>query len=109
MLDAASWRERDAEDSGVGGGADGNVKREELMGEKERELEIVRRAEEEARSGTVQRDIGIGGSFGRNGNGGGAEMPVDGEVRGALGELKEKQGGLVQLVCLRSWGIGVVG
>ncbi|KAJ5900658.1 uncharacterized protein N7473_004728 [Penicillium subrubescens] len=50
-----AWSERDGDKAGVG--------REALMGEKERELEAVRRAEAEARSGTPQRDIGIGGNF----------------------------------------------
>ena len=78
------------------------------MDDKERELESVRRAEEEARSGTLGRDIGIGGSaFGgaSRGNGGAGngssmrvQMPVDEDAKEALTGLQ--QGGLVQLVRL---------
>lgn len=96
-----AWRERDAEQNGKAGA------RESLMDDKERELESVRRAEEEARSGTLGRDIGIGVSaFGGRGNGGvgGAgngssmrvQMPVDEDAKEALTGLQ--QGGLVQLV-----------
>lgn len=84
-----AWRERDDESSGAG--------REELMGEKERELEAVRKAEAEARSGTPQRDIGIGGTFGPgSGSGMRVSMPVEEAAKTALRELQE--GGLVQLV-----------
>ncbi|EAU29545.1 conserved hypothetical protein [Aspergillus terreus NIH2624] len=72
------------------------------MGEKERELEAVRRAEEEARSGTPGRDIGIGGSFRRGGGFGPStgsgmhvQMPVAEEAKAALSEMQE--GSLVQL------------
>ncbi|KAJ5690681.1 hypothetical protein N7462_005073 [Penicillium macrosclerotiorum] len=83
-----AWRERDDTSRGVG--------REELMGEKERELEAVRRAEAEARNGTPQRDIGIGGTFGPgSGSGMRVSMPVDDAAKRALKELQE--GGLVQL------------
>lgn len=103
----AAWKERDAELNGGGDNGDGDgsgsgsggFRREDLMGEKERELEAVRRAEDEARCGTPQRDIGIGGTFGKLGGASGMriEMPVDEDVRGALRGLS--QGGLVQLVC----------
>lgn len=93
-----AWRERDAEKKGSGG--KGGFRREDLMGEKERELDAVRRAEEEARSGTPGRDIGIGGSFPRGGFGSGVQsrirMNVHDEAKTALAELQE--GGLVQLV-----------
>ncbi|KAJ5098044.1 hypothetical protein N7532_005045 [Penicillium argentinense] len=83
-----AWRERDGENS--------PARREELMGEKERELEAVRRAEAEARSGTLQRDIGIGGTFGPgSGSGMRVSMPVDDAAKSALKELQD--GGLVQL------------
>ncbi|EPS32887.1 hypothetical protein PDE_07848 [Penicillium oxalicum 114-2] len=83
-----AWSERDGDKAGVG--------REALMGEKERELEAVRRAEAEARSGTPHRDIGIGGTF-RPGTGSGmrVSMPVDEAAKSALKELAD--GGLVQL------------
>jgi twinfilin-like protein len=85
-----AWRERDGDKAGVG--------REAMMGEKERELEAVRRAEAEARNGTPRRDIGIGGTFGA-GSGSGMRMSVqvDEAAKSALKELVE--GGLVQLVC----------
>ncbi|RMJ25670.1 Actin monomer binding protein [Aspergillus sp. HF37] len=61
VVSAAAWRERDAEKrKDVGGGGDGGgaggVAREDLMGDKERELEAVRRAVEER---AVQRVAGI--------------------------------------------------
>ncbi|KAF7117986.1 hypothetical protein CNMCM5793_007355 [Aspergillus hiratsukae] len=91
------WRERDAERKGSSG--KGGFRREDLMGDKERELEAVRRAEEEARSGTPGRDIGIGGSFARGGFGSGVQsgmrMTVDDDVKTALDGLRD--GGLVQL------------
>ena len=97
-----AWRERDAEKNGKAGA------RESLMDDKERKLESVRRAEEETRSGTLGRDIGIGGSaFGgaSRGNGGAGngssmrvQMPVDEDAKEALTGLQ--QGGLVQLVRL---------
>lgn len=117
IVSAAAWRERDAEKrKDVGGGGDagggaGGVAREDLMGDKERELEAVRRAVEEARGATPSRDIGMGGSFRRGGNNGGGglaasgssggggmriQMPMDDDAREALGGLQ--QGGLVQLV-----------
>ncbi|KAJ5256942.1 Actin-binding cofilin/tropomyosin type [Penicillium angulare] len=91
ILGRDAWRERDGELAG-------GVRREDLMGEKERELEAVRRAEAEARSGTPQRDIGIGGTFGPgSGSGMKISMPVDEAAKTALKELQD--GGLVQLVC----------
>jgi len=88
-----AWRERDAEN---GGGKNGKFKREDLMDEKERELEAVKRAEEEARSGTLGRDVGIGGTFIKAGAEGSVPMPVDEDAKAALRDLQ--QGGLVQLV-----------
>ncbi|PWY69148.1 actin monomer binding protein [Aspergillus heteromorphus CBS 117.55] len=100
VLGEAAWRERDNERKGGEEGGAGGFRREDLMGEKERELEAVRRAEEEARNGTPSRDIGIGGTFGRGGGLGGAsgmriQMHVDEGVKHALEGLQ--QGGLVQL------------
>ncbi|OJJ37625.1 hypothetical protein ASPWEDRAFT_50753 [Aspergillus wentii DTO 134E9] len=103
ILGEAAWRERDAEKNGSVG--PGGVRREDIMGEKERELEYVRRAEEEARIGTPGRDIGIGGSFARGGGRGpfgsgsgagiGIQMPVEEDAKAALSGLQA--GGLVQL------------
>ncbi|KAJ5559011.1 hypothetical protein N7535_009121 [Penicillium sp. DV-2018c] len=89
ILDREAWRERDGEGPNA-------ISREDMMGEKERELEAVRRAEAEARSGTPGRDIGIGGTF-RPGNGSGmrVSLPVDEAAKTALRDLQD--GGLVQL------------
>lgn len=109
VVSEEAWRERDADKKGANGGSGGGggIAREDLMGDKERELEAVRRAVEEARSGTPSRDIGIGGTFAR-GNGGLAaagasagggmriQMAMDEDAKAALGGLQ--QGGLVQLV-----------
>lgn len=96
-----AWKERDIEGNGT---STSSFKREELMDEKERELELVRRAEEEARHGTAGRDVGTGGSLGRvsgiaTGGGMGVNMPVDEDAKSALKNIQE--GGLVQLVGFR--------
>lgn len=113
VVSEGAWRERDADkkrDVVVGGDGGGEgISKEDLMGDKERELEAVRRAVEEARSGTPGRDIGIGGSFVGKGNGGGGgggppaggggigiQMRIDDDAKGELGGLQ--MGGLVQLV-----------
>lgn len=86
---------------GAGGesGGDAGYRREDLMGEKERELDAVRRAEDEARSGTRGRDVGMN-SNGGGGSGlsGALKSPVGEGVRESLKGIGEK--GLVQLVCL---------
>lgn len=87
-----AWKERDLEGNGT---ANASYKREDLMDEKERELEAVRRAEEEARHGTAGRDVGTGGSLGGIAAGR-VSMPVDEEAKLALLSLQD--GGLVQLV-----------
>lgn len=93
-----AWKERDIEGNGT---STSSFQREELMDEKERELELVRRAEEEARHGTAGRDVGTGGSLGRvsgiaTGGGMGVNMPVDEDAKSALKNIQE--GGLIQLV-----------
>ncbi|KKK13507.1 hypothetical protein ARAM_003524 [Aspergillus rambellii] len=96
VVGQSAWQERDAERNGT---ATGGVRREDLMGDKERELEAVRKAEELARTGTPGRDIGIGGTFVRGGAAGAArmriEMKVDEDMKGALEQLQ--QGALVQM------------
>ncbi|EEA28650.1 hypothetical protein EYB25_000427 [Talaromyces marneffei] len=92
-----AWKERDLEGNGT---STSSFKREELMDEKERELELVRRAEEEARHGTAGRDVGTGGSLARvsgiaTGGGMGVNMPVDEDAKTALKNIQD--GGLVQL------------
>ncbi|KAL4903267.1 hypothetical protein BDW74DRAFT_53826 [Aspergillus multicolor] len=87
-----AWKERDAEKNGTSASG---YRREDLMSEKERELEAVRKAEEAGRSGTPGRDIGIGGSFARGPSRMKIEMQVDEDAKGALAGLQ--QGGLVQV------------
>lgn len=95
ILDEKAWRERDNEGPKV-------VSREDMMSEKERELEAVRKAEAEARHGTPGRDIGIGGTFGPgSGSGMRVTMPVDEAATTALRNLQD--GGLVQLVCVMGY------
>jgi twinfilin-like protein len=89
-----AWKDREAEKNGSA--TSGGYRREDLMGEEERELEAVRRAEEVARSGTPRRDIGIGGTFARGPSRMRIEMQVDEDAKSALQNLQ--QGGLVQLV-----------
>jgi twinfilin-like protein len=99
VIGEEAWRERDAEKNGKIG--NGKFRREDLMDEKERELEAVRRAEEEARHGTTGRDVGIGGTLAASGaataGGMNVKMPVHEDARAALKGLQ--QGGIVQLVC----------
>ncbi|OJI99364.1 hypothetical protein ASPVEDRAFT_38791 [Aspergillus versicolor CBS 583.65] len=87
-----AWREREAEKNGS---PEAGYSREDLMGDKERELDAVRKAEEAARSGTPGRDIGIGGTFARGPSRMRIEMQVDEDAKGALQGLQ--QGGLVQV------------
>jgi twinfilin-like protein len=94
VLGEKAWRDR--EDEKNGSSTSGGFRREDLMGEKERELEAVRQAEEAARSGTPGRDIGIGGTFARGPSRMRIEMHVDEEAKSALESLQ--QGGLVQVV-----------
>lgn len=94
------WREQDLEGNGTG---KATFRREELMDDKERELEAVRRAEEEARHGTAGRDVGTGGSLGRvsgiaTGGGVRVSMPVNEDALTALRNIPD--GELIQLVSL---------
>ncbi|KAJ5800336.1 uncharacterized protein N7518_002404 [Penicillium psychrosexuale] len=89
ILGQDAWRERDGEGPNA-------ISREDMMGEKERELDAVRKAEAEARNGTPGRDIGIGGTFGpASGSGMRVSLPVHEEAKSALRDLRH--GGLVQL------------
>lgn len=95
ILDEKAWRERDNEGPKA-------VSREDLMSEKERELEAVRKAEAEARNGTSGIDIGMGGTLGpRAGTRMRVTMPADEAATTALRDLQE--GGLVQLVCVMGY------
>lgn len=82
--------------------------REALLGEQERELEAVKRAEEAERfgAGGRGRDVGIGGvSAARGANG--VAMNEGSEVRTAIAGIRDAEGGLVVLVSsfifLSSW------
>ncbi|KAF3483342.1 twinfilin A [Arthroderma uncinatum] len=72
VLDEEEWRERELDmnaKSGAGGTI-GDSRLDELMGEQERELNAVRRGENDARDTWKRRmDIGIGGTVGNNGQG----------------------------------------
>ncbi|KGO45321.1 Actin-binding, cofilin/tropomyosin type [Penicillium expansum] len=99
ILGQDAWRERDGEGPNA-------ISREDMMGEKERELEAVRKAEAEARSGTPGRDIGIGGTFRpASGSGMRVSMPVEDDAKAALRDLQD--GGLVQLTRyhLKKWAV----
>jgi twinfilin-like protein len=98
-----AWRERDLEGNGS---PQAGYEREELMDDKERELDAVRRAEEEARHGTAGRDVGTGGTLGRvsgYATGGSVDMPmpVDEDVKSSLRSIQDGQ--LVQLVGSGHW------
>ncbi|KAJ5506745.1 Actin-binding cofilin/tropomyosin type [Penicillium expansum] len=83
ILGQDAWRERDGEGPNA-------ISREDMMGEKERELEAVRKAEAEARSGTPGRDIGIGGTFRpASGSGMRVSMPVEDDAKAALRDLQD--------------------
>ncbi|KZZ87250.1 Actin-binding, cofilin/tropomyosin type [Ascosphaera apis ARSEF 7405] len=79
VLSEHVWRERESDVlSASGSDKVAEEKRKEMMGEQERELYALRRAENETRN-LRRRDIGIGGSIGKEGGAG------DGEVGGARG------------------------
>ncbi|KAK2879523.1 hypothetical protein FQN49_000797 [Arthroderma sp. PD_2] len=73
VLDESEWRERELDmnaKSGAGG-TSGDDRLDELMGEQERELNAVRKGENDARDMWKRRmDIGIGGTVGSDGNNG---------------------------------------
>ncbi|OJD23950.1 hypothetical protein ACJ73_04690 [Blastomyces percursus] len=102
VLDAAVWKERDADRNAATGGAADDSKaesrREDLMGKKERELNEVRRQEEEARSMSRRRDVGIGGTIGRGNEDGESELHIgigDG-VKEAFQQVRES-GSVIRL------------
>ena len=112
VCDVRQWEERDGTKTsgGAGGGvADGEgksvvEKRLELLSVEERELEGVKRAEEEERHGTQGRQLGgLGGGGSEPGSGrgtpsGGIRMKVGDEVKSALRDIAE--GGEGKLVML---------
>ncbi|KAI5277661.1 hypothetical protein KEM54_004913, partial [Ascosphaera aggregata] len=118
VLSESIWRER-ANDALSASGTDkvSEQKRQELMGEQERELYALRRQENETRN-MRRRDIGIGGSIGmaaataatatatatsgsteeKDGDGGvkSVPFPIGGGVEDALKTL-EREGNVVRL------------
>ncbi|EXJ95508.1 hypothetical protein A1O1_00630 [Capronia coronata CBS 617.96] len=113
ILDPAQWQERagstadtsgqtgqtGADSSGSGGGVDPG-----LLSVEERELQAVKRAEEEERHGTRGRDLMNQGGSGGAGAGGshvrrGLTLKITAEARRALAQLQEAGGSssLVQL------------
>ena len=106
VLDIKQWKERDGTSSattGAGAGTDEAERRLELLSVEERELEGVKRAEEEERHGTQGRQLGgLGGGSepgsGRGTPSGGIRMKVGDEVKSALQDLgKGGEGVLVML------------
>lgn len=102
ILDPQEWAEREGRAT-----SDVSSARDDLLTREERELQGVKRAEDEERHGTSGRDIGWGGGTGKPGGGGsvGMKMKLDDGVQQALGSLGE-DGQVVQLVrqgpkCLR--------
>lgn len=95
ILDPKEWAERD----GVTTSGDAAGITDDLLTREERELNRVKRAEEEERHGTSGKDIGWGGGTGKPGAGGsvGMKMKMDEEVQSALKTLGE-DGHIVQLV-----------
>jgi twinfilin-like protein len=107
ILEAAEWEARERQAEAAGGLPD-----EALLTREERELQGVKRAEEEERHGTKGRDLmggspqwGSGGDGGSGGGGGsvGVPMKMDEAAKGALRELAQsgeskEEGMAVQLV-----------
>ena len=107
ILEPKEWEERDK--SSTAGAAD-----EALLTREERELQSVKRAEDEERHGTKGRDLmgssaaattGSGGGLGGGGSGGsnvGVMMNMDEEVKGPLRKLAQsgesEEGMVVQFV-----------
>lgn len=106
VLDPAQWDERAGPPAPAGGGGAGGAGDVGLLSTEERELQAVKRAEEEERHGTRGRDLmGEGGSGGvigsRDGTGAGRSgvvMKITDDAREALGALVNGAEGLtVQL------------
>lgn len=98
VCEEREWRDRDG--TGAGAGA-----AEKPLTEEERELQGVKRAEDEERHGTKGRDTGMGG-----GGNVGVVMPVEEEAKGALKALAQEtgkgRGMVVQLVGVLKLGLG---
>ncbi|KAK5558595.1 Twinfilin-1 [Exophiala xenobiotica] len=105
VLDPAQWDEG-AGGGGASAGAGQGQQDPGLLSTEERELQAVKRAEEEERHGTRGRDLmgeaGSGGVIGaRTGTGGGRSgivMKIDDDARAALGDVAAAAGGASGLV-----------
>ncbi|WEW61170.1 Twinfilin-1 [Emydomyces testavorans] len=108
VLSEGVWREREADmnaarggsGNGTGGEADdAEQRRQDAMGEQEKELDALRRAEDEARNMSFRRDIGIGGTVGgdKPADIKGVMFPVGDGVKEALQKLDSNEGGAVLL------------
>ncbi|EFW19602.1 Twinfilin-1, variant 2 [Coccidioides posadasii str. Silveira] len=108
ILSEAAWKEREADKKASRGGNgngtaadedDAESRRQDVMGEKERALDAIRRAENEARSMSMRRDIGIGGTVGAGGAADlkGVPFPLGDGVKEALQKLENDEGGAVLL------------
>jgi twinfilin-like protein len=101
VLSESEWRERDADKKATRGGEDEDEKRrEQVMGEQERELHRLNKEESQERSMSHRRDIGIGGSVG--GKRPGVPMNVGDGVVDALLEIRNEEGNVVVLVSIQS-------
>ncbi|KAI1918281.1 hypothetical protein LOZ39_002433 [Ophidiomyces ophidiicola] len=108
VLSESVWREREADKNAARGGSgngtgegadDAERRRQAVMGEQERELDALRQAENEARSMSRRRDIGIGGTVGTDGPADikGIAFPVGEGVKEALQGLQNNEGEAVLL------------
>ncbi len=108
VLDPKAWEERDGTSTARTGGAteaDEAERRLELLSVEERELEGVKRAEEEERHGTQGRQLGgLGGGGGKepgSGRGtpsGGIRMKVGDKVKSALQDLGRGGAGMLLIL-----------
>lgn len=102
VLDPAQWDERDGSSGGAAasgtlsagatGGQHANVG---LLSTEERELQAVKRAEEEERHGTRGRDLMGAGGTSAGGTSRGIEMKITDDAKSAIAELASASSGTV--------------
>ncbi|EEP80042.1 conserved hypothetical protein [Uncinocarpus reesii 1704] len=103
ILSEEVWKEREADENVARGGSgntiaggvnDAEQRRQDVMGEQEKALDAIRRAEDEARSMSIRRDIGIGGTVGADGTADikGVPFPLGEGVQEALQRLENEEG-----------------
>jgi hypothetical protein len=101
VLSESEWRERDADKKATRGGEDEDERRrEQVMGDQERELHRLNKEESQERSMSHRRDIGMGGNAG--GKGSGVPMNVGEGVVDALLEMRDEEGNVVVVVSIQS-------